>query len=216
MTEESSLLTVGLAQIDCLLGDIAANLDTHLAWIAKARERGVELLVFPELSLTGYRLLHLTPRVALRADSPEVARLAAAAGGMAVVVGFVEEDERGVLHNSAVLLKDGEAAFVHRKIYLPTYGIFQDKRFFAAGHRLELAPGAFGGSRLGILICEDLWHPQLAARLAAAGAKLVVVISAGPGRIGSGAHPESCEIWETLTRATAIQNTCWVVYCNRV
>jgi predicted amidohydrolase len=214
MAEARSLLTVGLAQIDCVLGDVAGNAERHLAWIERARAEGVDLLVFPELSLTGYRLLHLTSRVALAPGSPVLARLAAAAGPMSVLLGFVEEDERGLLHNSAVLLQGGVPAYVHRKLYLPTYGIFQEERFFGAGKRLELAPLPWG--KTGVLICEDLWHPELARRLAAAGAKLLVVLSAGPGRIGAGALPATHETWEMLTRSTALLNTCWVVYCNRV
>ncbi|HZF09701.1 MAG TPA: nitrilase-related carbon-nitrogen hydrolase [Thermoanaerobaculia bacterium] len=215
MAEESSTLRVGLAQIDSRLGDVEANLARHLSWIEEARQRAVDLLVFPELSLTGYRLLHLTPRVALRpAGSPVLATLATAAGGMSVVVGLVEEDERGVLHNSALLLQDGGPTLVHRKIYLPTYGIFQEERFLGAGRRIGLAQ--VRGNRTGLLICEDLWHPSLASRLAVAGAKLLVVPSAGPGRIGAGELPESQESWELVTRSTALLNTCWVVYCNRV
>ncbi|HTQ80911.1 MAG TPA: nitrilase-related carbon-nitrogen hydrolase [Thermoanaerobaculia bacterium] len=215
MAEESSLLRVGLAQIDCRLGDVEGNLARHLSWIAEGRRRGVDLLVFPELSLTGYRLLHLTPRVSLRPEgSPVVAQIAEAAGTMSVVFGLVERDDRGVLHNSALLVQNGVLTLVHRKIYLPTYGIFQEERFLGAGRRLGLADLA--GSRVGILICEDLWHPSLASRLAVAGAKLLIVPSAGPGRIGSGDQPESQEAWELVTRSTALLNTCWVVYCNRV
>ena len=215
--ERSTEIAIGLAQIDCRLGDLDGNVERHLAWIERAREAGADLLVFPELSLTGYRLLHLTPRVALRPDDARLARLAEAAGPMAVVLGFVEEDDRGVLHNSAVVLGGGGAArFVHRKIYLPTYGIFQDERFFGRGRRLALAPSSFGGVRWGILVCEDLWHPSLASRLAIAGAKLLVVPSASPGRVGPGPVPESVDTWETLTRATALVNTSWVLYCNRV
>ncbi|MDP9122894.1 MAG: carbon-nitrogen hydrolase [Acidobacteriota bacterium] len=207
-------LTIGLAQIDGRLGDIEANVVRHLTWIARARERGIDLLVFPELSLTGYRLLHLTPRVALRPSDPRLAALAEAAGPMAVVIGFVEEDELGVLHNSALLLRQGSPAFIHRKLYLPTYGLFQEERFVRSGRRLELAPLPWGPT--GLLICEDLWHSELARRLALGGAKLLIVPSAGPGRIGAGALPESQESWELLTRSTALLNTCWVVYCNRV
>ena len=137
----SSRLTVGLAQIDSRLGDLEANLERHLAWIERARAHGVDLLVFPELSLTGYRLLHLTSRVALTPESPLLARLAEAARPMTVVAGFVEESDRGVLHNSAVLLSggffEGGARHIHRKLYLPTYGIFQEERFFRAGRRLD-------------------------------------------------------------------------------
>jgi N-carbamoylputrescine amidase len=209
-----SRLTVGLAQIDCRLGDVEANVEGHLAWIERAREQEVDLLVFPELSLTGYRLLHLTPRVALPADAEPLARLAVAAGPMAVVAGFVEEDRNGVLYNSAALLRRGQPAFVHRKLYLPTYGIFQEQRFLGSGRRLELVALPWGQG--GVLICEDMWHPELARRLALHGAKLLIVPSAGPGRIGAGELPESAESWRLLTRSAALLNTCWVVYCNRV
>jgi len=208
-------LTVGLAQIDCRLGAVEANLERHLEWIAKARERQVELLLFPELSLTGYRLLHLTSRVAVRPyESPIVQRLLEAAGDMSVVVGLVEEGREGFLYNSAVLLHRGEIAHVHRKLYLPTYGIFQEGRFFGQGERLDLAP--LNGQALGLLVCEDLWHPHLARRLALAGGKLLAVLSAGPGRVGSGDTLETQDTWECLTRSTALVNTCWLVYCNRV
>jgi len=210
----NSTLTLGLAQIDCRLGDVEANFERHLAWIERARAAGVDLLVFPELSLTGYRLLHLTSRVALPATSPLLARLAEAARPMTVVAGFVEESERGALYNTAALLSGAAPAHLHRKLYLPTYGIFQEERFFRPGRRLGLAALPWG--RTGLLICEDLWHPELARRLASAGARLLIVASASPGRIGPGADPVSHESWELLTRATALLDTCWVVYCNRV
>ncbi len=219
-TEGSSRLTVGLAQIDCRLGDVEFNVDRHLAWIERARARGVDLLVFPELSLTGYRLLHLTSRVALAPDSPVLERLAEAARPLSVVAGFVEKSDRGVLHNSAVLLSGppgppgSTALHIHRKLYLPTYGLFQEERFFRPGRRIDLARLAWGPA--GVLICEDLWHPELARRLAAAGARLLIVTSAGPGRVGSGDAPATHESWEMLTRSTALLNTCWVLYCNRV
>jgi predicted amidohydrolase len=214
MAEAASTLRVGLAQIDCRLGDVAANVEHHLRWIAQARERGVDLLVFPELSLTGYRLLHLTSRVALPPSASELRRLAEAAGPMAVVLGFVEESDRGVLHNTAALFVHDRPVLLHRKLYLPTYGLFQEERFFRAGRRLDLAELAWG--KTGLLICEDLWHPELARRLAVAGSRLLIVPSAGPGRIGAGELPANHESWEMLTRATALLNTCWVVYCNRV
>jgi N-carbamoylputrescine amidase len=207
-------LTVGLAQIDSRLGDVDSNLARHLEWIERARALRVELLVFPELSLTGYRLLHLTSRVGMPRNSAALRRLAEAAGDMVVVAGFVEEDERGVMHNSAAVLAGGAAVHVHRKLYLPTYGIFQEERFFAAGRRLALARLPWGPA--GVLVCEDLWHPELARRLSLAGAKLLLVPSVSPGRVGGGPVPESSATWELITRSAALLNTCWVVYCNRV
>ena len=215
MTDRRSSLRIGLAQIDCRLGDVEHNLEHHLEWIARARAAGVELLLFPELSLTGYRLLHLTPRVALQpARSTVIRRLAQAAPEMAVAVGCVEEDERGFLFNSALLLHGGALAHTHRKLYLPTYGIFQEGRFFNEGRRLALCD-AFGNP-FGILICEDFWHSDPAERLVRAGAKLLAVVSASPGRIGPDPMPPSQEAWESLTRASALLNTAWVVYCGRV
>src|SRR5262245_61202628 len=178
MSKAPATLRIGLAQIDSRLGDLDGNFERHERFIHDARRQGVELLLFPELSLTGYRLLHLTPRMAINPyRSPQIARLARAAAEMSVVVGLVEEDEQGVLYNCALLLHRGTIALAHRKIYLPTYGIFQEGRFFGEGKRLALAPldGADGtpsGARLGLLICEDLWHSELARRLARGGAKL--------------------------------------------
>jgi predicted amidohydrolase len=215
MSPPKTAIRVGLAQVDARLGDVEANLAKHLAWIERARGEGVELLLFPELSLTGYRLLHLTPRVALQpAASPVIARLAAAAPEMSVVVGCVEEDERGFLFNSALLLQGGALALTHRKLYLPTYGIFQEGRFFSEGSRLALP--RISGHPFGLLICEDFWHSDPAERLARAGAKLIALVSASPGRIGGEAMPPSQEAWESLTRASALLNTCWVLYCGRV
>jgi predicted amidohydrolase len=214
MAEATSQLRIGLAQIDCRLGEVEANARHHLDWIERARAAGVDLLIFPELSLTGYRLLHLTSRVALAPGDPLLARLAEAAGPMRVVAGFVEEDGRGVLYNSAVLFSGEAPAAIRRKLYLPTYGIFQESRFLGAGRRLDPVSTPWG--KLGLLICEDLWHPELARRLAAAGTKLLIVVSAGPGTVGSGSSPASSESWELLTRSSALLNTCWVAYCNRV
>lgn len=210
----SGQIRVGLAQIDSRLGAVEANVEKHLAWIERARRKSVDLLVFPELSLTGYRLLHLTSRVAQRLDrSAAVESLCEAAGAMHVVVGLVEISERGRLHNTLLWLHDGRILHRHRKLYLPTYGIFQERRFMSPGHRLDLVPGH--SPPVGALICEDLWHPHLARRLAAAGARLLVVTSAGPGRLGSGPAPASHDDWQALTRSTALVDTVWVVYCNR-
>jgi len=215
MPERNARIRVGLAQVDARLGDLEANLAHHLEWIERARAEGVELLLFPEMSLTGYRLLHLTPRLAIRpATSPAIHQLRHAAPDMAIVVGCVEEDSQGFLYNSALLLHGGEIALTHRKLYLPTYGIFQEGRFFGQGRRIGLAN--LFGSPFGVLICEDFWHSDPAERMARAGAKLIGIISASPGRIGPDPMPPSQEAWESLTRSAALLNTCWIVYCGRV
>lgn len=208
-------LIVGLAQTDVRLGNVEANVETHLDWFRRAREQNVDLLIFPELSLTGYRLLHLTGHTALKpSETPLLGPLLEASKQMSLVVGLVEDDGHGVLYNSSLLLSGGVIAHTHRKLYLPTYGIFQEGRFFGSGHRLALSPTH--DQAVGLLICEDLWHPHLARSLAIAGAKILVVSSASPGTVGSGPIPASQEAWESLIRSTALVNTCWVVYCNRV
>lgn len=217
MRQPPATLRVGLAQIDSSLGDVERNVETHLQSILEARAQGVELLIFPELSLTGYRLLHLTSRVAARPEaSPAVRAIADASDDMAVVVGMVEDGDNGVLYNSALFLHRGKIAHTHRKVYLPTYGLFQEKRFFGEGQELGVVSLDAPGSGCGILICEDLWHAETARKLARGGARILVVISASPGRIGPGERPESLEDWEILTRSAALLNTSWVAYCNRV
>src|SRR5690606_15860124 len=111
-------------------------------------------------------------------------------------------------------LGDGRLLGVQRKIHLPTYGLFQESRFFAPGRRLEAQ--VLAGEPGGVLICEDLWHPPLARRMARSGARLLVVASAAPGRVGAGPAPDNQQNWELLTRSTALTNGCWVLYCNRV
>lgn len=206
---------VALAQVASRLGEVDENAERHLERIEEARSHGADLLVFPELSLTGYRLLHLTPRVAIDPlSSPLLGNLARTAGKMAVIVGLVERGSHGALHNSAALLADGAVTDVQRKLYLPSYGLFQEGRFFVAGSRPRAV--TVGGHTLGILICEDLWHPGPARHLALCGAEILVVISSGPGHLGRDPHPATQESWELLTRAAALQNTCWVTYTNRV
>ncbi|RMG87204.1 MAG: acyltransferase, partial [Chloroflexi bacterium] len=151
-------LTVGLAQIYPKLGDVAANLDKHLEYIDRAAEQGVQLLVFPELSLTGYQVQDLVPEVAIRTekDHPVYKRLLDASQRMDLVIGFVHEDERRRFYIANMYLSGGELLHIHHKIYLPTYAMFDEGRFFAAGDGVRAFNTRFG--RVGMLICEDFWH----------------------------------------------------------
>src|SRR5215471_2612036 len=144
--------TVAAAQIAPRLGDLEANMALYEAEVREARGRGVELLVFPELSLTGYFLKDMVSTVALRLDGAEVAKLRELSRGMGLVAGLVEETPEYRFYNSAVYFEDGEIRHVHRKIYLPTYGLFDEGRYFARGDRIRSFPSRFG--RMAILICE--------------------------------------------------------------
>ena len=212
-------LRIGLAQVAPRLGDVAANLELHRGVIEDARARDVQLLVFPELGLTGYLLQDLNAEVAMRADDERLAGLAAALGGrMAAVVGFVEESADHRLFIAAALLERGQVAHVTRKAYLPSYGLFDERRFFAAGDRVEAYDSAIG-LRLGLSVCEDFWHLALPLLLALDGAQLIINISSSPGRdvaavVEGGLG--TAESWRPLLKAYAMLTTSPVVYVNRV
>jgi predicted amidohydrolase len=208
-------MKIALAQIAPALGDLTPNLAKHLELIGQARRDGVDLLVFPELSLTGYFLEELAYNVSLRQDADELKRVAAEAGQMAVVVGFCEETRDYRYYISAAFLEDGGIKHVHRKVYLPTYGMFTDQRYFAQGDRFRAFDASFG--RCGMVVCEDAWHPSAVSILAADGADYLICINSSPGRgIGSQGTLGSSDAWENLNRIYAQFFTSFFVFCNRV
>jgi NAD+ synthase (glutamine-hydrolysing) len=210
-------LTLALAQINTRLGDVEANLEKHLRLADEARRSGADLLVFPELSLTGYVLQDLVSTVALRPgpDDPIFRRLLDASQEIDLVVGFVDEDLRSRFYIAAAYLSRGEVVYVHHKLYLPTYGLFDEGRFFAWGDNIRAFDTRFG--RFGILICEDFWHASPPYLLWLDGADLLLFASASPGR-GLRDEPqlESARWVEHLNRAYASLFTIFVAHANRV
>jgi len=210
-------LTLALAQINTRLGDVEANLEKHLALVEQARLSGADLLVFPELSLTGYVLQDLTSAVARRPDGsdPIFRHLLAASQGLDLVVGFVDEDRRHRFFISSAYLSGGEVVHVHHKVYLPTYGLFDEGRFFAWGDAVRAFDTRFG--RVGILICEDFWHASPPYLLWLDGADLFLFHSASPGRgLRNEPQLESARWVEHINRAYASLFTSFVVHVNRV
>jgi predicted amidohydrolase len=211
-------IRVALAQIAPRLGLVEENLERHLALIDDARVEGADLVVFPELGLTGYQLQDLAAEVAMQLHDPRLARLAAATRGLSVVASFVEESDDHRLFIAAGLFEDGAISHVHRKLFLPTYGLFDERRFFAAGDVLRATPSRLG-IHLGIAVCEDFWHLPVAQILALDGATMLVNVASGPGRdlaasneVGLG----TATSWRTLLRSYAQLTTSYVVFCNRV
>ncbi|APE32354.1 NAD+ synthetase [Halomonas aestuarii] len=153
-------LRVGAAQINATLGDVDANLERHLEMIAEAHQAGLELLVFPELSLTGYSLGSRVIELACPAQDPRLAALARVAGEMQVIVGFVEEASPGEYYNALAILQHGEVQAVHRKLNLPTYGGLEEGKLFTHGSELTQEAVRPGWSATS-LICADLWNPGL-------------------------------------------------------
>lgn len=210
-------LTVALAQIDTHLGDVETNLDNHLSIIRDAQQSGADLLVFPELSLTGYALQDLVPLVAHRASEDDLIfnSLLEASKDIDLVVGFVDEDYRHRFFIAAAYLSAGEVVHVHHKVYLPTYGLFDEGRFFAWGDRVQAFNTRFG--RLGMLICEDFWHASPPYLLWLDGADLFLFTSASPGRgINRSLRLESARWVEHINRAYASVFTTFVAHTNRV
>ncbi|HEY6378072.1 MAG TPA: nitrilase-related carbon-nitrogen hydrolase [Candidatus Dormibacteraeota bacterium] len=211
------------AQIAPRLGDVSANLETHLGILEDASRGGAHLVVFPEMSLCGYFLRDLVPDVAVVLDGPELATLAAACTEVDAVVGCVLETGDARFLNAAVHLSRGRVAALHAKVFLPTYGLFDEQRYLAAGERLrtlELTPPAAGLARpwqAGMLICEDIWHLGAIALLARQGMEVLIVPSASPGRgVRDGAGLGTARSYDAMTRTYAQLTTAYVVYCNRV
>lgn len=217
MTTEQTTLRVAVLQTAPRREALAENAGT----IAQ-RAADADLFVTPELSLTGYDLRDAVHDLAITLDP--AARLPAgmealAAGDSAVTVGLVEKGEDGIPYNSAVALASGRILHRHRKIYLPTYGLFDEGRYFGRGQDLECFE--VNGWRVAILICEDLWHPVLPYLAALAGARLIVVMAAAPGRGvleggDDGATFASDTAWTDLVRVTARTHGVYVALCNRV
>jgi predicted amidohydrolase len=214
-----AVVRVALAQIAPRLGALDDNLEHHHALIGEAREQGADLLVFPELGLTGYLLQDLNAEVAIRRDDPRLLELARAADGMSTVVSFVEESSDHKLFIAAALLEGGVLRHVHRKVFLPTYGLFDERRFFAAGSSIRAATSERLDLRLGISICEDFWHLATPQLLALDGAQVLINVSSSPGRdiaavyeLGLG----TAESWRSLNRTYAQLTTSYVIFVNRV
>ena len=207
--------TVALAQIKPKLGCVADNLAMIEAAVERGVGEGAGLVLFPELALTGYFLRDLVPDVAHSLDSPEIKRLIELSRRISIAAGFVEASADYRFFNSALYLEDGTIRHLHRKVYLPTYGLFDEQRYLARGERFRAFDTRFG--RMGMLICEDMWHLSAPYILAMDGAMTLLCLSSSPGR---GISADDClgstSAWQKLTATTAMFFNCRVLYCNRV
>lgn len=206
--------TAVLAQIKPKLGCVADNLAIIEEAIATARAAGADLIVFPELALTGYFLKDLVPEVARRIDAPEILRLIELSKSISIAIGFVEETDDYLFYNSALYLENGAIRHLHRKVYLPTYGLFDEQRYLAHGESFRAFDSKFG--RFGMLICEDMWHLSASYILAMDGATTLICLSSSPARGIDGDALGSATAWQKLTSTTALFLNCRVLYSNRV
>ena len=209
--------TLALAQIDPVLGNLERNVDKHLEFIEQARAAGAALVLFPELSLTGYSVRDLHWDLALNVRKPPSVfdPLLKASRGISILAGGVEEGPSYALHNAAFLFDNGTVRTVHRKTYPPTYGMFEELRYFSPGSSVQAFDMSLG--RIGVLICEDLWHLSLPYILAQDGAELIAALVASPTRV-SGAEERlqmaslNTENHKTYARLLST----YIAFCNRV
>lgn len=205
---------VRVAQTSPALGDVPTNLQQMLDAIAAARADRVDLLVFPELALTGYGLRDHVSECALTVDAPEMQTLIEASQEISIAFGFVEESDEHLFYNSAAYCENGRLIHIHRKVHLPTYGLFEEGRYFAAGDSVRAFPTRFG--RLAMLVCEDVWHLPMPYLAALDGALAVIALSASPTRgVGTDGKAKSTLAWERLLLTYASSLTLFMIYSNR-
>ena len=210
----STTIRLALAQVDCVLGDVEENARRAREAIGEARGAGADLVVFPELSLTGYALGAVTEDVALTLDDPVIGALADATHDIAAVVGLVEQG-RVHTYNSALYIDHGEIVHVQRKTTLPTYGRWEEHKFFRHGPALRAFDTRLG--RFALLICNDAWQAPLAFLAAHDGARLLIIPACSSLEVEAGTDPAELERdWAELLRFHARFLQAWVVFVNRV
>ncbi|MGD0159213.1 MAG: carbon-nitrogen hydrolase family protein [Candidatus Bathyarchaeia archaeon] len=202
------VFNVALAQISCQQADKAKNLTKISKIVAKAKKLGAELVIFPELSLTGYvvrdEIYELAERIP--GQSTKMMEDMAKKNQIHIVFGMPEISDKteATLRNSAVLI--GPEGFIgkYNKMYLPTHSIFEEKRYFRPGYQTAVFDTELG--RLGLIICYDIYFPEVTRLTRLEGAELIVCISASPGVRRS--------FFEVLTVARAIENTAFLAFVN--
>ncbi len=200
-------MRVAVAQIDTTVGDIRGNLGRCRTAVAEAQALGAGITLLPELALTGYPPEDLLLKDHFVDENRDALEELAAACGNAVLVGFVDRvgDE---LFNAAALLGNNRVLQIHHKRRLPNYGVFDERRYFTPG--AEQGYTELGGVLMAVTVCEDVWVPEPVSEAAAAGATVLLNISASPFHAGKGAEREA------MLAERARANGLWVVYCNLV
>lgn len=221
--------TIALAQIDCVIGNVKKNITRHVDVVRRAIDGGADLVVFPELSLTGYTIRDSNWDVAFRLAEERRSRRLHSKGGdgekfgklldlskrITIIAGGVEEAADYGIYNAAFLMEGGKVLSAHRKLYPPTYGMFEERRYFNAGKAVRAFDARIG--KLGVLICEDLWHLPLPYILAQDGATTIITIAASPTRLsGEKGNLAIAQVNTEHHKAYARLLSSYIVFCNRV
>jgi len=201
--------TLALGQFEPRVCDKDYNIKRMREQAAQAAKSECDLIIFPEMSLTGYVCRDLIYKLSepIRGPSMDKLEKIAKEHNLHIVLGMPEESgAKGIVHNSSVLLSPSGVVGVYRKMYLPTHSVFEEKRYFRPGYDIQTFDTAIGN--IGMLICYDLFFPEIVRFLTVAGAQIIVCISASP----SGRR----DYFETLTKARAIENSVFLAYVNLV
>ncbi len=214
MREETTMsYKIAIGQFQPKIGDLAENREKILDFAERAADEHADLILLPELCLSGYLLRDEAYQAGLKAEDRFLNPIREVSRKIAVCFGLVELSSDYRYFNSAFFYEGGELHHVHRKVYLPTYGVFEEKRFFAEGDRVRAFDASFG--RLGIAICNDMWHPSLPWLLAMDGADLILVCAASPTRgVNHGDINDNARVWDLLLCHTAKTSSVCIAFAN--
>ncbi len=209
-------MKIAAAQISSVLGNLEKNIEHHLKYCDEAIKNKTDMIVFPELSLTGYSLKDINFTIAVNiAKTKLLDKLKEKSKKISIICGLAEEDENFAIYNSGILISDGEIKFSHRKIYPPTYGLFEEFRYFSRGNECRAHNTKFG--KIGLLVCEDLWHLSLPYTVAMDGAQIITGIASSPTRLSVNTDKfKNYEINSEHHRTYARILSTYFVFSNRV
>jgi len=208
-------MRITLAQVDSALGNVDANLERAEQVVATAVEESSDLVVFPELFLSGYSIGDVDADLSLRPDDPRLEKLSRQAGETGLLIGLVETGPPGPhTYNSTAYYQDGRLVHVHRKLYLPAYAPFEERNHFSPGPTLRAFP-VRQDTRMAVLLCNDAWQPQLAFLATQDGAQ-VLLVPAASAQSRFPEHYNSHDYWYDITRFYGRMFQLFVVFVNRV
>ncbi|UOD35173.1 hydrolase [Deferribacteraceae bacterium V6Fe1] len=208
------MINISIAQIRPFLGNLNKNTEMHFELIENAIKEKKDLIVFPELSLTGYNLKDLVYDVSLTEDSEIISKLKEYSKYISIIAGFVYEDKQHLFYNASGYFETGNLLHLHKKVFLPNYTMFEESRYFAKGDRFETFNTKFCKS--GILICEDALHISSVLTLSKQNVETIYVVSNSPARglFEDSFYPK--ELWYNTLKYIATNLTVNVVFANRV
>ncbi|MDD4028835.1 MAG: hypothetical protein PHI40_04750 [Caldisericia bacterium] len=207
-------MKVALAQIEPIFGNWEATFLKHKDYVQKAIEQKASVIVFPEMSMTGYNLKDRTPEMCVNAHSDKLREVARQSMQIDLIFGFPEVDENYRQYISSAYCSKGEIVHIHRKIFLPINGMFNDSKDFS--HGSDLKTFETDNFRMGLLICRDMWHDEAIVSYVKKNVQCIVIPSNIPLRNVDETGPAIHGFVERMIRGYAERNSLFIVYVNRV